>query len=124
MGAELTDSADVCAYRAGIQLVHDPCVAELQRIYSLYTRCKYTRQRMVRKIYKTGHSLVITLPKDALERLDLHEGSAVSVSVDETGSKLIIEPAQPAAPGVDPKFAAQLDDFIEQYRPALEALAK
>lgn len=79
---------------------------------------------MVRKIFKTGHSLVITLPKDALERLDLHEGSAVSVSLDATGSRLIIEPAQPSTPGADMTFANQLDGFIEQYRPALEALAK
>jgi antitoxin component of MazEF toxin-antitoxin module len=79
---------------------------------------------MVRKIFKAGHSLVITLPKGALERLDLHEGSTVTVSIDSTGGRLIIETAQLSTPGVDATFATQLDAFIERYRYALETLAK
>lgn len=79
---------------------------------------------MLRKIYRTGNSLVITLPKEFLEQLDLQEGSEVSVVLDESGSRLIIEPVHPIVPGVDADFATQLDAFIDQYRPALEALAQ
>lgn len=79
---------------------------------------------MLRKIYKTGNSLVITLPKESLDRLDLQEGSEVSIVLDEAGNRLIIEPVHPIVPGVDTDFAAQLDAFIDQYRPALEALAE
>ena len=79
---------------------------------------------MLRKIYKTGNSLVITLPKESLDQLNLHEGSEVSVALDESGQRLIIEPLQPNVPGVDAVFAAQLDAFIAQYGPALDALAQ
>ena len=79
---------------------------------------------MVRKIYKTGNSLVITLPKESIQILGLREGSEVSVVVDQEQGRIIIEPAGPQRTAIDPIFAQQLNDFIEQYRPALEALAK
>ena len=79
---------------------------------------------MVRKIFKSGNSLVVSLPGDALERLGLEEGSEVNVAVDEREGRLIIERIQPALADIDATFAQQLDDFIEQYRPALEALAE
>ncbi|GJM43071.1 MAG: hypothetical protein DHS20C20_33530 [Ardenticatenaceae bacterium] len=79
---------------------------------------------MVRKIFKTGNSLVISLPKDSMAQLGLQEGSEVSVTVDAEEGRLIIEPSQTAIVDIDPAFAKQLDEFIEQYRPALEALAK
>ncbi len=79
---------------------------------------------MVRKIFKTGNSLVISLPKNSIEQLGLQEGSEVSLKVEPEEGRLIIEPAKKQIVDIDPTFARQLDDFIEQYRPALEALAK
>ena len=79
---------------------------------------------MMRKIFKTGNSLVITLPKESLQSLGLHEGSEVEIAVDEGRGCIIIEPAAPPLANITPVFAQQLDEFIEQYRPALEALAK
>lgn len=79
---------------------------------------------MVRKIFKTGNSLVISLPKDSIEQLGLHEGSEVSVTVEVEAGRLIIEPQKQPIVDIDPAFAQQLNDFIEHYRPALEALAK
>ena len=79
---------------------------------------------MVRKIFKTGNSLVITLPKESLHTLGLHEGSEVEVAVDQDRGRIIIEPTAPPLADITPAFAQQLDEFIEQYRPALEALAK
>ena len=79
---------------------------------------------MVRKIFKTGNSLVISLPRESIELLGLKEGSEVSVAIDEQYQRIIIEPATSALAEIDPAFAPQLGDFIEQYRPALEALAK
>ena len=79
---------------------------------------------MVRKIFKTGNSLVISLPKESIQILGLHEGSEVSVVVDQDERRIIIEPAKPSLTDIDLSFAHQLQDFIEQYRPALEALAK
>ncbi|MCB9004637.1 MAG: AbrB/MazE/SpoVT family DNA-binding domain-containing protein [Ardenticatenaceae bacterium] len=79
---------------------------------------------MVRKIFKTGNSLVISLPKESIGLLGLHEGSEVSVAVDQQEGRIIIEPAQVTLTDIDPAFTQQVNDFIEQYRPALEALAK
>jgi putative addiction module antidote len=79
---------------------------------------------MVRKIFKTGNSFVIALPRESLNLLGLEEGSEVNVAVDQAEGRIIIERAQPPLASIDAEFAQQLDDFIEQYRPALEALAK
>ena len=79
---------------------------------------------MVRKIFKTGNSLVISLPRESLQRLGLQEGSEVNVIVDEDNGRIVIEPLRPPLADIDATFAQQLDDFIETYRPALEALAK
>ncbi len=79
---------------------------------------------MVRKIFKTGNSLVISLPKGSIESLGLSEGSEVTVAVLQAEGRIVIEPVAPQLAGIDVTFAQQLNDFIEQYRPALEALAR
>jgi putative addiction module antidote len=77
---------------------------------------------MLRKIFKTGNSLVVSLPKQILDALDLSCGSDVSVELED--GKIVIRPMRQAVPGVDEDFARQLSEFIDEYRPALEALAK
>ena len=79
---------------------------------------------MVRKIFKTGNSYVISLPRESLQLLGLQEGSEVNIAVDQGEGRIIIERAQPILADIDPAFAQQLNEFIEQYRPALEALAE
>jgi virulence-associated protein VagC len=54
----------------------------------------------------------------------LGEGSEVNVAVFQAEGRIIIEPVSSQLAGIDAVFAQQLNDFIEQYRPALEALAK
>lgn len=79
---------------------------------------------MQRKIFKTGNSVVVSLPKETLDFLNLAEGAEVSVELDREQRKIVITPAEGAPAGVDEDFARQVAEFIEQYRPALEALAK
>lgn len=81
---------------------------------------------MNRKIFKTGNSVVVSLPKDAMEYLHMQEGTEVNVELDREKHRIVITPAEPslAIAGVDAAFARQVADFIEQYRPALEELAK
>jgi putative addiction module antidote len=79
---------------------------------------------MVRKIFKTGNSMVVSLPKDTLDFLGLVEGAEVSVELDREGRRIVITPVGTALPGVNEEFAHQVAEFIEQYRPALEALAQ
>ena len=81
---------------------------------------------MIRKVFKTGNIVVISLPKEALSLLGISEGSDVSVDLDREKRQIVISPAvEPLAViGVDEEFARQVAEFIDQYRPALEALAK
>jgi antitoxin component of MazEF toxin-antitoxin module len=70
--------------------------------------------------------VVISLPRDALEYLGLEEGADVSVDLDREKRQIVITPVEMplAVAGIDEEFAHQVAEFIEQYRPALEALAK
>ena len=79
---------------------------------------------MARRIFKSGNSLVVSLPRASLELLGLQEGSEVSVTVDQDSGRIIVRPAQVSLGEIDANFARQLDEFIEQHRPALEALAE
>lgn len=79
---------------------------------------------MVRKIFKTGNSIVVSLPKELLDSLRLAEGAEVDVSLDQTRGVITIAPAPVAIKGVDEDFARQVSEFIDQYRPSLEALAR
>ena len=81
---------------------------------------------MVRKIFKTGNSIVVALPKDVLDPLRLAEGAEVDIQLDQALGVITIAPAPSriASRGVDEDFARQVSEFIDQYRPALEALAR
>ncbi len=81
---------------------------------------------MLRKIFKTGNSVVVSLPKDVIEYLDIAEGAEVNVELDRDKHQIVITPTKPpvAIAGVDPEFAHQVEEFIQQYRSALEELAK
>lgn len=47
---------------------------------------------MRRKIFKTGHSLAITVSRQALDELGLKLGDSVKVEVDKTKGHLLIFP--------------------------------
>ena len=81
---------------------------------------------MRRKICAIGNSRGVSLPVEALERLKLAVGSEVDVKLDEENGRIVIEPVQRVEfpEGVDADFASQVNDFIEQYRPALKKLAE
>jgi antitoxin MazE len=81
---------------------------------------------MLRKVFRTGNSVVISLPRDALEYLDIREGTEIEINIDRENHQLIIKPVKKPLEitSIDEKFASQVAEFIEQYRPALEELAK
>jgi antitoxin component of MazEF toxin-antitoxin module len=70
--------------------------------------------------------MVISLPREALEYLNLQEGTEIEIDLDRENRQVIIRPVELplAISGVDEKFAQQVAEFIEQYRPALEELAR
>ncbi|WP_429885481.1 AbrB/MazE/SpoVT family DNA-binding domain-containing protein [Geoalkalibacter halelectricus] len=80
---------------------------------------------MRRKICAIGNSRGVSLPPEILDKLHLAVGSDVEISLDERSRRIILEPAMPAdAEGIDADFVGQVNDFIEQYRPALKKLAE
>ena len=81
---------------------------------------------MLRKVFRTGNSVVISLPREVLEYLDIHEGTEVEIGLDRENRQMILKPLEMtlAISGVDENFAHQVAEFIEQYRPALKELAK
>jgi hypothetical protein len=79
---------------------------------------------MVTKLQRTEQGVMIVLPEDILETLGLSADTEVSITTKPSLGQIIITPASEILTGVDEEFARQVSDFIDQYRPALEALAK
>jgi putative addiction module antidote len=81
---------------------------------------------MLRKVFRTGNSVVVSLPREALDYLNIQEGTEIEIDLDRENRQMILKPLEMplAILGVDDKFAHQVAEFIEQYRPALKELAK
>lgn len=81
---------------------------------------------MIRRLFKTGNSIVISLPKEVLDELGIKDGESVNLQLDKEQRRVIISPVEKpfAIAGVNEEFARQVETFIQQYRPALEELAK
>lgn len=77
---------------------------------------------MSRKIFKSGNSKVVSLPQESLDALGLEVGSEVEVVADRERGRLVVRPAR-EVPGVDAEFSRHLEEFVERYGPALDALA-
>jgi antitoxin MazE len=81
------------------------------------------RHAVRRRIFKSGNSIIVSLPRAFLQALSLEEGSEVCVSLDKARDVIVVAPASVTLPGVDAEFGRQVAEFIEEYRLALEALA-
>lgn len=81
---------------------------------------------MIRRLFKTGNSIVLSLPKEILDDLGVKDGESVNLELDHKQRRVIITPVKKtnAIAGVNEEFARQVDEFIQQYRPALDELAK
>ena len=80
---------------------------------------------MIRRLFRTGNSVVLSLPKELLDDLGIRYGDCVNLELDRERRRVIITPVEKSivVAGVNEEFARQVDDFIQQYRPALEELA-
>lgn len=81
---------------------------------------------MNRKICSIGNSRGVSVPADMLAQLGLAVGSEVDVHLDESKTKIVIEPArkQKYPKGINREFVSQVNEFIAKYEPALKELAK
>ena len=81
---------------------------------------------MIRQLFKTGNSIVLSLPKEVLDDLGVKVGESINLELDHEQRRVILTPVEKplTSAGVNEDFARQVDEFIQQYRPALEELAK
>jgi antitoxin MazE len=81
---------------------------------------------MIRRLYKSGNSIVLSLPKEVLEGLGIRDGESVYLELDHERRRAIISPVEKslAITGMDETFALQVDAFIQEYRSALAELAR
>ena len=81
---------------------------------------------MIQRIFKIGEDLVVTLPENIVESLQLIEGDEISLTLDPGQSRILIQPVGHSLDleDIDQEFAAQVSEFIKDYKPALEALSK
>ena len=79
---------------------------------------------MIRKIFKTGNSMVVSLPSEVDKQLGIRPGTEVEVQIDEEEGVIVIRPMRKTPAGVTSDFSRLVDEFIEEYRPVLEALAR
>jgi virulence-associated protein VagC len=61
-----------------------------------------------------------------LDDLGISVGEHINLELDREQHRVILTPVEKplAIAGVNEDFASQVDEFIQQYRPALEELAK
>ena len=77
---------------------------------------------MAHKIFRAGNSTAVSLPADVLEAVGLKLGDEVTILVDPEQRRIILTLA--TLSGERPDFSERVDRFIENYRPALKALAE
>jgi antitoxin component of MazEF toxin-antitoxin module len=77
---------------------------------------------MAQKVIKSGDSLAVILPDGIISTLQLSEGSELSLKLDADCRYVQLTVSGNPIPEIDPIFAQQVTEFIEQYRPAPAAL--
>lgn len=75
------------------------------------------------KLYKTGNSVAVTIPKQLLEELNLKEGSEVMLEKEGENIALISKNAKLAS-DVTPEFMKMVDEFIDKNEDVLKELSK
>lgn len=77
------------------------------------------------KIIKIGDQFVLPLPEKGIKALQLSDGSEVLVTVEEDNHWILIslDDGSLDLEEIDVDLARMLNEFIEEYREALEELA-
>ena len=81
---------------------------------------------LTQKLYKSGNSVAVTIPKEYLKELNLRDGSEVVVEQDPDAGVIMISRKQghKTHPKISPEFLSWLDSFNKKYAPALKELAR
>ena len=79
---------------------------------------------MARKIFRSGNSIVVSVPPGVLELLDLQPGDEVTVAADVERRRIVVTPAGEARARRPVTIRETLDDRIERYARALDRLTE
>lgn len=82
---------------------------------------------MLQKVLQVGNSAAVTIPAPFLRDLGLMVGDQVEVRAAKKPVKIEIIPSKKTlreTSGITPEFVDSVEDFIKEYRPVLEELAK
>jgi len=79
---------------------------------------------MLQKVIKVGNSAAVTIPKSFMDQTNIKIGDRVKVDTDPDKNSLLIKTRGRKTAPISQEFAQWTKDFIEEYRPMLEELAK
>jgi len=81
---------------------------------------------MLRRLFKTGNSIVLSLPREVLDGLKLSDGDEVNLTLEAEEKRLVVNKVEKPvfSAGIDEDFSAHLSEFITEYHTALESLAE
>jgi len=80
---------------------------------------------MLQKVIKVGNSAAVTIPKSFMDQANINIGDKVKVDTDLELQRIIIQRKKKSAKkSANQKAVEWVDQFIKDYRPALEKLAK
>jgi antitoxin component of MazEF toxin-antitoxin module len=78
----------------------------------------------VRKVFKTGNSLVISLPLTMLKALNLKDGSHVSLEVNREQRELIVKPVIVKSDQMSIDFVRIVNKLLIDCEPVLRRLSQ
>jgi putative addiction module antidote len=79
----------------------------------------------IRKIFRAGNSLVVSLPQEVLRELRLVEGSQLAVSVNGQKGEIVLRPVTATGTAqITGDFARLVEEFVAEYAGVLRELKK
>lgn len=78
----------------------------------------------VRKVFKAGNSLVVSLPVEMLKSLGLRDGSHVTVEINREKQELVLKPVITKKNNMSLEFVCTVDKLFLDYEYVLRRLAK
>jgi len=79
----------------------------------------------VRKIFRAGNSLVVSLPQEILQEMEMGEGTQLTITADRQRGEIVLRPlAEGGAAQITGEFARMVEEFINEYAGVLRELKK
>lgn len=82
---------------------------------------------IIQKVFKTGNSLVITIPKHLVNELKLKEGSEMIMELDPEEESLLVKKSLKSAANTShltPEFKQWLDEISTRHKKLIQELAR